>query len=89
MSWSVGGNGGAMREPAQRLNPMMMRSRRAALEAIGIDPPSEDDSQFFTCRVGNFSRAQTDCFVFCFSDRAAQEKLGYWEESYAIPCIVR
>jgi gentisate 1,2-dioxygenase len=25
-------------------------------------------------------RAQTDCFVFCFSDRAAQEKLGFFRE---------
>lgn len=36
LSWSVGGNGGAMRDPAQRLNPMMMQSRHAALRAIGI-----------------------------------------------------
>lgn len=51
VSWSVGGNGGAMREPAQRLNPMMMQSRRMALQAIGIDPPAEDDAQFWVGRA--------------------------------------
>lgn len=51
VSWSVGGNGGAMREPAQRLNPMMMQSRRMALKAIGIEPPAEDDSLFWTGRA--------------------------------------
>ncbi|MFN3388617.1 MAG: dihydrodipicolinate synthase family protein [Allosphingosinicella sp.] len=50
VSWSVGGNGGAMREPAQRLNPMMMQSRKAALRAIGIDPP-ENDAQFWVGRA--------------------------------------
>jgi 4-hydroxy-tetrahydrodipicolinate synthase len=50
VSWSVGGNGGAMREPAQRLNPMMMQSRKMALKAIGIQPP-EDDTQFWIGRA--------------------------------------
>jgi len=50
VSWSVGGNGGAMREPAQRLTPMMMQSRKAALKAIGIQPP-EDDTQFWVGRA--------------------------------------
>ncbi len=49
VSWSVGGNGGAMREPAQRLNPMMMASRKMALRAIGIEP-AENDSQFWVGR---------------------------------------
>lgn len=43
ISWSVGGNGGPMREPAMRLlNPMMM-SRKAQLRAIGITPREPDD----------------------------------------------
>jgi hypothetical protein len=46
----VGGNGGAMREPAQRLNPMMMQSRKMALKAIGIQP-AEDDAQFWIGRA--------------------------------------
>lgn len=50
VSWSVGGNGGAMREPAQRLNPMMMASRKAALKAIGIEP-AENDAQFWVGRA--------------------------------------
>jgi 4-hydroxy-tetrahydrodipicolinate synthase len=50
VSWSVGGNGGAMREPAQRLNPMMMQSRKMALKAIGIQP-AEDDAQFWIGRA--------------------------------------
>lgn len=50
VSWSVGGNGGAMREPAQRLTPMMMQSRKTALKAIGIQPP-EDDAQFWVGRA--------------------------------------
>lgn len=50
VSWSVGGNGGAMREPAQRLNPMMMASRKAALRAIGITP-EENDAQFWIGRA--------------------------------------
>ena len=45
------GNGGAMREPAQRLNPMMMQSRKAALRAIGITPP-ENDEEFWIGRAG-------------------------------------
>ena len=50
VSWSVGGNGGAMREPAQRLNPMMMNSRKMALRAIGIEP-AENDAQFWVGRA--------------------------------------
>lgn len=50
VSWSVGGNGGAMREPAQRLSPMMMHSRKLALTAIGIEP-AENDAQFWTGRA--------------------------------------
>jgi 4-hydroxy-tetrahydrodipicolinate synthase len=50
VSWSVGGNGGAMREPAQRLSPMMMQSRKQALKAIGIEPP-QDDAQFWLGRT--------------------------------------
>jgi 4-hydroxy-tetrahydrodipicolinate synthase len=50
VSWSVGGNGGAMREPAQRLSPMMMQSRKRALQAIGIEPP-RDDEQFWIGRA--------------------------------------
>lgn len=51
VSWSVGGNGGAMREPAQRLSPMMMQARRKALEAIGIAPPEESDAAFWIGRT--------------------------------------
>ncbi len=57
VSWSVGGNGGAMREPAQRLNPMMMQARRQALVAIGIPPPSEPDSAFW---IGRAAAARGD-----------------------------
>ncbi len=50
VSWTVGGNGGSMREPAQRLGAAMMQSRKAALRAIGIEPP-EDDAQFWIGRA--------------------------------------
>ncbi len=50
VSWSVGGNGGAMREPQQRLSPMMMHSRKMALKAIGIEP-AENDAQFWVGRA--------------------------------------
>ena len=50
VSWSVGGNGGAMREPSQRLNPMMMQARKRALEAIGIEPAT-NDAQFWVGRT--------------------------------------
>ena len=50
VSWSVGGNGGAMREPAQRLSPMMMQSRKQALKAIGIEP-AQNDEQFWIGRA--------------------------------------
>lgn len=50
VSWSVGGNGGAMREPAQRLTAPMMQSRKAALKAIGIKPP-QDDASFWPGRA--------------------------------------
>lgn len=50
VSWSVGGNGGAMREPALRLTPGMMQQRKAALRAIGIEP-REPDEEFWVGRV--------------------------------------
>ena len=50
LSWSVGGNGGAMREPAQRLSAPMMQSRKAALRAIGIQP-RENDAEFWVGRA--------------------------------------
>lgn len=50
ISWSVGGNGGMMRQPAMRLMPGMMRSRNAALRAIGIQP-REPDEEFWVGRV--------------------------------------
>jgi 4-hydroxy-tetrahydrodipicolinate synthase len=50
VSWSVGGNGGAMREPAMRLPPFMMQGRKAALRAMGIEP-REPDEEFWVGRV--------------------------------------
>lgn len=50
ISWSVGGNGGVMREPAQRLSAPMMLSRKAALRAIGIEP-RDNDAEFWAGRV--------------------------------------
>ena len=50
ISWSVGGNGGAMREPAMRLAPPMMMARKAQLRAIGITP-REPDAEFAVGRV--------------------------------------
>lgn len=50
VSWSVGGNGGAMRQPALRLTPGMMNARKAALRAIGITP-REPDEEFWVGRV--------------------------------------
>lgn len=43
LSWSVGGNGGPMREPAMRLTLPMMQARKAQLRAIGITPREPDD----------------------------------------------
>ncbi len=61
VSWSVGGNGGAMREPAQRLSPMMMQARKAALRAIGIEP-ADNDAEFWLgrARVERERRAATE-----------------------------
>lgn len=50
ISWTVGGNGGAMREPAQRLAAPMMQARKAQLRAIGI-APREPDDEFMVGRV--------------------------------------
>lgn len=55
ISWSVGGNGGPMREPAMRLLAPMMMSRKAQLRAIGI-APRENDDEF---RVGRVRFAAT------------------------------
>jgi 4-hydroxy-tetrahydrodipicolinate synthase len=54
VSWSVGGNGGLMREPAMRLSPQQMEMRKNALRAIGIEPRQPDD-EFFVGRV-NYKR---------------------------------
>lgn len=43
ISWSVGGNGGPMREPAMRLMTPMIMARKAQLRAIGITPREPDD----------------------------------------------
>jgi 4-hydroxy-tetrahydrodipicolinate synthase len=56
VSWSVGGNGGAMREPAMRLPPFMMQGRKAALRAMGIEP-REPDEEFWVGRV-RYARAR-------------------------------
>lgn len=50
VSWSVGGNGGTMRQPAMRLMPGMMNGRKAALRALGIQP-REPDEEFWVGRV--------------------------------------
>lgn len=50
VSWSVGGNGGMVRQPAMRLTSGMMRGRKLALRAIGIEP-REPDEEFFVGRV--------------------------------------
>lgn len=50
VSWTVGGNGGPMREPAMRLSPVMMQARKNALRAIGIEP-REPDEEFWVGRV--------------------------------------
>ena len=50
VSWSVGGNGGAMREPAMKLTAGMMGQRKAALRSIGIEP-REPDAEFWVGRV--------------------------------------
>lgn len=56
ISWSVGGNGGMMRQPALRLLPGMMQGRKMQLRAIGIEP-REPDAEFFAGRV-RFAAAQ-------------------------------
>lgn len=53
-AWCVGGNGGLTRQPAMRLQGAHMRSRKAALRAIGIEP-REPDEEFFVGRV-NYAR---------------------------------
>ncbi len=50
VSWTVGGNGGLIREPAMRLTPGQMEMRKNALRAIGIEPRQPDD-EFFVGRV--------------------------------------
>lgn len=50
VSWTVGGNGGTMREPAMRLTPSLMQQRKMALRAIGIEP-REPDEEFWIGRV--------------------------------------
>jgi 4-hydroxy-tetrahydrodipicolinate synthase len=50
IAWSVGGNGGPMREPAMRLLTPMMQARKAQLRAIGI-APREPDDEFRVGRV--------------------------------------
>ena len=50
ISWSVGGNGGTMRQPAMRLTPGHMMGRKAQLRAIGITP-REPDEEFWVGRV--------------------------------------
>lgn len=50
VSWSVGGNGGVMRQPAMRLTRPMMQMRKAALRVLGIEP-REPDEEFFVGRV--------------------------------------
>lgn len=50
ISWSVGGNGGTMREPAMRLTRPMMQARKTQLRMIGIEP-REPDEEFFVGRV--------------------------------------
>ncbi|HEY0746538.1 MAG TPA: dihydrodipicolinate synthase family protein [Steroidobacteraceae bacterium] len=56
VSWSVGGNGGAMREPSMKLPIGLMMQRKAALRAIGIEP-REPDAEFWAGRV-RFGRAR-------------------------------
>jgi len=50
ISWSVGGNGGTMRQPALRLHPGMMQARKMQLRAMGIEP-REPDAEFWVGRV--------------------------------------
>lgn len=50
ISWSVGGNGGLMREPAMRLTASQMEMRKSALRAIGIEA-REPDAEFFIGRT--------------------------------------
>jgi 4-hydroxy-tetrahydrodipicolinate synthase len=50
VSWSVGGNGGMLRDPAMRLPGGLMHQRKLALRAIGIEP-REPDEEFWVGRV--------------------------------------
>ena len=50
ISWSVGGNGGMMRQPAMRLLPPMIQGRKMQLRAMGI-APREPDAEFYVGRV--------------------------------------
>ncbi|MBI4446085.1 MAG: dihydrodipicolinate synthase family protein [Acidobacteria bacterium] len=52
--WSVGGNGGPLRQPQMSLTRRHMEARKAALRAIGI-PPREPEEEFLVGRV-NFNR---------------------------------
>ena len=50
ISWSVGGNGGVMRQPAMRLMGPMMQARKAQLRILGIEP-REPDAEFYVGRL--------------------------------------
>ena len=41
LSWTVGGNGGVTREPAQHLHPHQLAAREAMLQTMGIVPRAE------------------------------------------------
>jgi 4-hydroxy-tetrahydrodipicolinate synthase len=50
VSWTVGGNGGTMRQPAMRLTAGQMQGRRAQLQALGI-AISDPDEWFWVGRA--------------------------------------
>lgn len=54
VTWSVGGNGGLIRQPAQRITADQVRQRKATLRSIGIEP-REPDEEFYVGRV-NYAR---------------------------------
>jgi 4-hydroxy-tetrahydrodipicolinate synthase len=49
VSWTVGGNGGVTREPAQHVKPHQLQARQAMLQAIGIEPRT-DETEFLRGR---------------------------------------
>jgi dihydrodipicolinate synthase/N-acetylneuraminate lyase len=51
MGWLQGFNGGALRMPQMRLDPSVMKSLRAGLEASGYDVPADPDEAFFAGRL--------------------------------------